>query len=1007
MSGLPSHDEGFSGIPFEDPGSEAGPQFGSEDFANLDSEKEDSAEDSDFSAIEETDFTEIGEPKRSQGASETHDGFSDIGPPTPTPRHARREGGSQPRRKRRKWVGAIVALLLLLGCGLGVQYHERIAELLGGGAEPRKPATPLVENGSSENEPTQDQVGRGSDTNSNGDELDNVIKPSSLPLAEKLRVEDFGAKNLDEQLEVLEDAWSCVPVADDEKRRSTIIRIDQLLKEKRDQSVEMELELLKGYLELFDGGGDQTTPAETPAVEPDKSASRLGTPAACCPSVAPRLVLLWAAIASASPTPTRLPAEVSSPKWDWDHLRRTAVETKHPMKRAYYYWVLAEELREAKRLEEAVECLDQADVAIMDYRQSNIQEDREAEQQRVVLLGKVRTSRRQIEQEWRVQQQESLLATMRQEMQLLREDGTVLKTSLNKANSRIATTEKGIESAEKAIESTRSDLSKKVETTEQKIDASRADALATAIRGILRSSKIPYVTKRLQAVLEQYTKLAEENDALVPRRDEAKNAVEQAKRIEGLLDSLDSLSQSQLETEYERLRQMEVQLPAWENDLLNLSLPDAGELASLVGQALDKEMDEGRLKDVKKLSGVEKIPKDPVGAKEVETRIAEALKNSPKPPSTLPGLSEIEGRLKSLEEIVKSTPQKSDEEAAHTDTPEELAQSDTLSPSQCRDCAAGCESTCGCICHDCGRQPSNTQIAQAMAQFDDRVETFKTNLEGHAIHEEHARAVLKQSLEQQIEDGQSAVKAQVDAMSSQVEDVNSRTDVVCNQVNAVSSQVGDVSKRVDGVSGQVTDVNSRVEGVSSQVNDVSKRVDGVNSQIDNIRKDVELALKELGTVVAEASKTPRPVPPDQVADLTTSISDQVYRKLNQWGYAPPTLPPTPTDPAVVNPAEGKRHFFDGQSLFFNREEGAVKAAVAQFARSVESDPSNPVYRYYLGLALYQDNQPVDGAKQVQIGAQLEKQQERSSEVANRLERVQFAPRQWLERIRRNVLASRG
>lgn len=156
--------------------------------------------------------------------------------------------------------------------------------------------------------------------------------------------------------------------------------------------------------------------------------------------------------------------------------------------------------------------------------------------------------------------------------------------------------------------------------------------------------------------------------------------------------------------------------------------------------------------------------------------------------------------------------------------------------------------------------------------------------------------------------------------------------------------------------------------------------------------------------------------PDTGATTSQSVVTEsrigavVRKQLDEWGYGLPaataTQPGAPVVPAnqVKDVVRARQYFKDAYSRqFFSGKTGSVESAVRMFSAAVRNDPTNPVYRYFLGLSLYRSKEVDKGIKEILIGARLEKEQDAPPASINQwLERIQYGQRTWLERIRRDA-----
>jgi tetratricopeptide (TPR) repeat protein len=185
---------------------------------------------------------------------------------------------------------------------------------------------------------------------------------------------------------------------------------------------------------------------------------------------------------------------------------------------------------------------------------------------------------------------------------------------------------------------------------------------------------------------------------------------------------------------------------------------------------------------------------------------------------------------------------------------------------------------------------------------------------------------------------------------------------------------------------------------------------GVTELAARLGQDRERTAEQLQTLrkrlqdeIQVALAKPRAMPPDQLQSLSQEMVGKLLAELAGYGYTPPTnaagaTPAPRVEPLAEqpDPIMAKELYGVGREAFF--APGRLKEATEHFARAARLDPKNPVYRYYLGLALYQSGRVLEGTAQVQAGKKMEAQYGRS-EVRGSLERIQGPTRAWLEDIR--------
>ncbi len=149
-----------------------------------------------------------------------------------------------------------------------------------------------------------------------------------------------------------------------------------------------------------------------------------------------------------------------------------------------------------------------------------------------------------------------------------------------------------------------------------------------------------------------------------------------------------------------------------------------------------------------------------------------------------------------------------------------------------------------------------------------------------------------------------------------------------------------------------------------------------------------------------------------VRQRKSSKDARVQGQLEELGYglSLPGPPKVEAQPAQAENAPRARQLFKDAycRAFVSGRKGSVESSVRLFSTAVRQTPGEPLYRYFLGLSLYRNDEPQAGLEQVQIGAQMEKDQKTPPASVNHwLEDVEREQRDWLERIRRAVKKERN
>lgn len=173
-----------------------------------------------------------------------------------------------------------------------------------------------------------------------------------------------------------------------------------------------------------------------------------------------------------------------------------------------------------------------------------------------------------------------------------------------------------------------------------------------------------------------------------------------------------------------------------------------------------------------------------------------------------------------------------------------------------------------------------------------------------------------------------------------------------------------------------------------------------------LRFDVNTKLEDLERKIKE----PRPVSPEQLAQLqrglTETVKTTVDDELARRGIGPVDLPncEQPKKPTSdSNRRKAILQFNEGCSYFYSNCKEQMPSAVRCFSMATTLDPHDPVFRYFLGCTLYGEGRFVEALSQVQCAAETEKLRGARHDVPNRLERIQFGTRRWLERCRQPIL----
>ena len=297
-------------------------------------------------------------------------------------------------------------------------------------------------------------------------------------------------------------------------------------------------------------------------------------------------------------------------------------------------------------------------------------------------------------------------------------------------------------------------------------------------------------------------------------------------------------------------------------------------------------------------------------------------------------------------------------------------------------------------------QARNTQ--GQVDQTRNELQQLKTNLK-NAVSMQSGQSDRLASHDRKLESQGQRLDSQGTQLKQQSEKTLAQAEEIQKIQQMVSTQRSASLETEKQIRDQI-DHQSKVAG--AKIDNVSQRVDSIDARVTDMTKSMATGqqLKDVSAAVELLKETPRPIPQVQMTSLEEQLAIIAEKRLSQWGYGPPNLSPDPQPGTPANRLRARSHFDEAyQRTFFSSAPGATAASVRLLASAVEDDPTQPLYRYYLGLALRQADRSEDGLKQIQIGARLEKRSGNTAEINRRMERVQYGPRQWLERIRTEVV----
>jgi hypothetical protein len=173
---------------------------------------------------------------------------------------------------------------------------------------------------------------------------------------------------------------------------------------------------------------------------------------------------------------------------------------------------------------------------------------------------------------------------------------------------------------------------------------------------------------------------------------------------------------------------------------------------------------------------------------------------------------------------------------------------------------------------------------------------------------------------------------------------------------------------------------------------------GTQVTLDMLRRDADALNRILIAVLVRQRKS--------------SSDARVQGQLEELGYGLSLPGPPQVDAQAAQPENAPRArqlFKDAYCrAFVSGRKSSVESSVRLYSTAVRQTPGEPLYRYFLGLSLYRNDEPEAGLEQVQIGAQLEKDQQTPTASVNHwLDGVDREQRAWLERIRKAAMKTRG
>jgi hypothetical protein len=178
-----------------------------------------------------------------------------------------------------------------------------------------------------------------------------------------------------------------------------------------------------------------------------------------------------------------------------------------------------------------------------------------------------------------------------------------------------------------------------------------------------------------------------------------------------------------------------------------------------------------------------------------------------------------------------------------------------------------------------------------------------------------------------------------------------------------------------GAAQSVSQLSASVARATADGAELSRRVDQMQAEV-----------RQHGQEISAIANAPPRLSPDQMQSVVEQVLDELV--VNQ--------PPAPdvADSPEVNTALATGYYLSGLEAY---QGASQQEALRQFTRAVYHDPQNPIYRYYLSLALRRSGRYPEAVAQAQAARKLQITHRRYN-VNNALARVQGEERLWLERL---------
>lgn len=140
------------------------------------------------------------------------------------------------------------------------------------------------------------------------------------------------------------------------------------------------------------------------------------------------------------------------------------------------------------------------------------------------------------------------------------------------------------------------------------------------------------------------------------------------------------------------------------------------------------------------------------------------------------------------------------------------------------------------------------------------------------------------------------------------------------------------------------------------------------------------------------------LPKEQIDELENRVSAEAQRRMESRFSE---VPPVPQNWGL--PRDSARNYFSAGLAMYRTCPNLYSVETAKyFGLAAHLKPRDPVYRYHLAIALFNNHELDEADRQVKAGVLLEKTYSNRSETARGLEHIQGETRRWLEQKKLHV-----